>query len=271
MKKAVEVVPYDPKWPEMFELEASRLKETLGANCIAVLHVGSTAVPGLTAKPKIDIIAIVKDTSTVIPPLEEIGYEAKGEFNIPFHVGFAKRESRSSVNLHVYEEGNPEIELNLLFRDYLRTHSEALEEYANLKWSLLSHPASHEKNGLLFRGYTLGKDEFIKKVLQKSGFKGLCMRFCTHHDELKAAKEFRRRCLSNAEAAADLTVDRKKDVHFMFYQGVEVIGYAYVELLAEQQAALRIFVFDKPYQDRGFENHFLTLFERWLKRQGYRK
>jgi GrpB-like predicted nucleotidyltransferase (UPF0157 family) len=72
---------------------------------IAVHHVGFTAVPGLAAKPKIDIIAVVKNTSKIIPEIENLGYEYRGEFNIPLHCGFSKREPDLSVNLHVYEEG----------------------------------------------------------------------------------------------------------------------------------------------------------------------
>ena len=117
--------------------------------------------------------------------LGQIGYVYKGEFNIPFHSGFSK----PGVNLHVYPPENPEIELNLHFRDYLRAHPEAVEEYAALKKQLVSQPASHQKQGR-FTGYNLGKDAFIKKILGLSGFNGLCIRYCTHHDEWAAAKAF---------------------------------------------------------------------------------
>ena len=59
--KLIEFVPYDPIWPKIFEIESENIKQALGDNCVAIHHVGSTAVPGLSSKPKIDIIAVVKD------------------------------------------------------------------------------------------------------------------------------------------------------------------------------------------------------------------
>ena len=85
-----------------------------------------------------DIIAVVKNTTFLEQDLGTIGYTYKGEFNIPFQYGFSKRDTFPEVNLHVYEEGNPEIEINLLFRDYLRNHPRALKEYADLKLYLVS-------------------------------------------------------------------------------------------------------------------------------------
>lgn len=176
MKKKIKVCAYHPEWPGIFNAEALLINQALGEKCVAVHHVGSTSVPGLAAKPKIDIIAVIKDATGLISVLESLGYNYKGEINIPFHFGFAKREGELNVNLHVYHEGNPELELNLKFRDYLREHTDARDEYAQLKYALINEPASHEKNGFRFSGYNLGKDNFIKKILEKSGFTAFCMR-----------------------------------------------------------------------------------------------
>ena len=123
--RKIKVVAYDPHWPKQFEFEATKIKEVLGGNCVSIYHVGSTAVPGLPAKPKIDIIAVVQRPVDAIKSLETIGYDYRGEFNIPMHYGFSKRE-QISVNLHVYQQGNPEVELNLTFRDYLRKYPKIL-------------------------------------------------------------------------------------------------------------------------------------------------
>lgn len=269
--KVIEVVPYNPIWPTLFNLESISLKEVLGENCIAVHHVGSTSVPGLAAKPKIDIIVVVESTHKIYSGLENIGYESRGEYNIPFHCGFSKRTSQYKVNLHVYEEGNPEIELNLLFRDYLRNHSEACKEYAALKFNLIKHPSSHEKNGMRLSGYNLGKDHFIKKILKTSGFNALCLRFCTHYEEWEAAKKFRQHYFFDGAGIVDpytWTFDHKEHVHFIFYQGVEIVGYAHIQFWEDQRAALRILIIDEPYRDHGIGSHFLQLCERWLKKQG---
>ncbi len=273
MISRIEIVPYDFKWPTLFAEEAEKIKQTLNEACVAVHHVGSTAVPRLCAKPKIDIITVVKERALSVPPLEKIDYEYRGEFNIPYHLGFRKRPPLTNINLHVFAEGNPEIELNLLFRDYLRNHPEALEEYAALKLKLVRQDSSHEIIQGPFKGYSLGKDVFIKKTLDQAGFKGQCMRFCTHHDEWETARHFRNKYFFDKIPMTDpytWTFDHKDHVHFIFYQGTKIVGYAHIQLWPKQRAALRIIVIDESFRNEGLGGHFLTLCERWLKEKGYK-
>jgi GrpB-like predicted nucleotidyltransferase (UPF0157 family) len=157
MSKSIEVTQYDPNWPKIFDAEAAIIKQALGDNFVAVRHIGSTSISGMLAKPKIDIIGVVKDGGKSIESLEEAAFTYKGEWNIPFHYGFTKRGG-IKINLHVFEEGHPEIELNLTFRDYLRAHPSACAEYTKIKENLLSDEASFKKQeGHLFSGYNLGK------------------------------------------------------------------------------------------------------------------
>lgn len=167
--KKIVVTPYNPDWPKMFEREAAKIQEALGSNCLAVHHIGSTAVPGLSAKPVIDMIGVVQNPEEAIKPLENLSFKYKGEFNIPMRFYFNRSED-IEANLHVYAEGHPEIELNLLFRDYLRSHPEARDTYADLKKNLLAEPSSYEKTNSLFTGYNLGKDAFIRKILKAAYF-----------------------------------------------------------------------------------------------------
>lgn len=272
MTQKIEIVPYDPIWPQMFEEEAAKIKQALGSNCIAVHHVGSTAVPGLCAKPKIDIITVVKDRTHIIQDLEITGYEYRGEFNIPLHLGFRKRPPLTNVNLHVFEEGNPEIELNLLFRNYLRAHPEVLKEYEALKLKLVSQEASHKIIQGPFKGYTLEKDTFIKKVLDQAGFKGLCMRICIHHDEWGAARTFRQKTFFDKVSITDpytWTFDHKDHAHLVLYKGTKIIGYAHIQLWPDCRAALRIIVVNEKMRGQGLGGYFLSQCERWLKQQGF--
>lgn len=273
MTRKIEIVPYNPAWASLFAEEAEKIKQTLGEKCIAVHHVGSTAVPGLCAKPKIDIIAVVKDRTLVFHDFEKLGYKYRGEFNIPFRMAFTKRDNFPDVNLHVYEDGNPEIELNLLFRDYLCNHSETREEYGELKLNLVAQESLHEKKTAMFSGYNLRKDTFIKQVLDKAGFKGLCMRFCTHHDEWETARSFRKKYFFDKVPIADpytWTFTHQDHVHCVFYQGTKIIGYAHIQLWPEQRAALRIIVIDEPVRAQGLGSHFLALCECWLKEKGFK-
>lgn len=268
----VQVASYDPSWPQLFEEEAVKIKAALGKSCLAIHHVGSTAVPDLWAKPKIDIIAVVASEEGVIPRLEEIGYIYGGEFNIPFRLSFKKRTDVLKVNLYVYEEGNPEIELNLKFRDYLRSHPAAREEYSALKRELVKDPASHEKHKTRFRGYNLGKDHFIKSIIEKTGFEGLCMRLCTHNDEWEAVRHFRQKYFFDKVTMQDpytWTFDHPDHIHFIFYKGIQILGYAHVQLWPDNRAALRIIVIDEQDRKQGYGRHFLDLIERWLQKQGF--
>lgn len=119
--KTVQVLPYDPQWPHIFQTETHCIQKALGDHGMIIHHVGSTSVPGLAAKPVIDIIAVVKNVEKAIAPLEKAGYTHGGEYNIPFKEALTKR-GQNDFNLHVLEHNHPEIELNILFRDHLRKH-----------------------------------------------------------------------------------------------------------------------------------------------------
>ncbi|MBA3603674.1 MAG: GrpB family protein [Parachlamydiaceae bacterium] len=200
---------------KIFEIEASKICEALGDNCIVVHHVGSTSVPSLSAKPVIDIIGVVKDPEKSIQSLEKIGFKYKSEYNIPMRLYFNRSDGSNGVdtNLHVYEEGHPEIELNLLFRDYLRDHPDARDEYAKLKETLLKEKASYEKTNSIFTGYNLNKNAFIRKILKKASFNRIRIMKCTHYAEWEAAKRLRRKYFFDPLSIDD-PYRTKKDHHF---------------------------------------------------------
>lgn len=157
--ESIEVVSYDPQWPQLFAQEAEPIKQALGSNCLALHHFGSTSVPGLEAKPKIDILAVVKELSKINTlALENLGFENRGEV-IASGRYFAKKDP--NIHLHVFEEGNPLIERNLLFRDWLRTHQDDREAYAKLKKDL----SVQYTDGM---AYCLAKTEFINKIIDKA-------------------------------------------------------------------------------------------------------
>jgi len=268
-KKKIIVVPYNPDWPQIFKIESEKIKRALGSNCIAIHHIGSTSVPGLSAKPVIDIIGVVKDPKQAIQSLESLGFKYKGEYNIPMRFYF-KRLEGIETNLHVYREGHPEIELNLLFRDYLRKHPDVRDEYAKLKEDLLRKKSSYEKNNSSFTGYNLGKDAFIRKILQAEGFDRIRIMQCTHYAEWEAAKRLRNKYFFDPLLISDpytWTFDHPEHAHLVFYQGVEIIGYAHIQFWANQRAALRIIVIDENYRRHGLGSQFLQMCEQWLKSQ----
>lgn len=168
MRKVV-VVPHDPKWREIFEHEEKCLSHVLGENVVAIYHIGSTAIPGIYAKPIIDILVEVKDIASVDDPLPmvSLGYEAIGEFGIANRLYFRKESSQKRTHhVHIFEAGSAQVARHLAFRDYMIAHPEEAEEYSELKRTLArDHSTDIEK-------YMDGKDEFIKAIDEKAAGRG---------------------------------------------------------------------------------------------------
>ena len=270
MKKIIEVVPYDPNWPHIYEKEAALIGQALGGNCLAIHHIGSTSVPGLSAKPKIDVIAVVQDPLLARDQLEKIGIQYRGEYNIPLHYGFSKRGD-IDLNLHVYEEAHPEIELNLCFRDYLRNHINKRDEYARLKEELIQDESSFAKENSPFTNYTLRKGDFIREVLRETGFNRIRMLKCNDNTEWNAARHFRNTYFFDPHSIKDpytWTFNHEEHAHLVLYQGTEIISYAHIQFWPNQRAAIRIIATDENKRNQNSGSVFLALIEKWLKSLG---
>ena len=122
LTEPIRVVPYDPAWPRLFDREAARIRAALGDRALRLEHVGSTSVPGLAAKPRIDILLVVADSGdepAYVPALEAAGYALRiREPEWYEHRVFKGPDT--DVNLHVFSPGCPEIDRMLGFRDHLR-------------------------------------------------------------------------------------------------------------------------------------------------------
>lgn len=146
----IEIVEYDLAWPGLFAREAARIRAALGERVVALEHVGSTSVPGLAAKPRIDMLLVVADTAaevTYVPALESAGYVLHiREPDWYEHRLF--RGSDTDINLHVFSAGCEEIDRMLLFRDWLRAHPDDRQRYERTKralaardWAYVQHYA----------------------------------------------------------------------------------------------------------------------------------
>jgi GrpB-like predicted nucleotidyltransferase (UPF0157 family) len=169
MVEPVIVVPYDPRWPSLFALERSRVEAALGPWVEAVEHIGSTAVPGLDAKPVIDLMVGVRDIQGArrcIRPLEEIGYSYWAENPNPdrmLFVRFADAGCTSRThNLHGVEVGGDLWNDRIVFRDHLRSHPEAAGEYARFKQVLAERFRDDRE------AYTRAKTDFISAMLERA-------------------------------------------------------------------------------------------------------
>lgn len=162
----VVVQEYDESWPATFTAEAARLREIFGAELAAIHHIGSTAVPGLPAKPIIDIMPVVQDIARVDElngKMAAFGYEPCGEFGIKGRRFFRKGGEDRTHHVHVFQADNhTEIDRHLSVRNYLRAHPEAALEYGELKARLAKlFPEDIE-------AYMYGKDDFVKNLEQKA-------------------------------------------------------------------------------------------------------
>jgi GrpB-like predicted nucleotidyltransferase (UPF0157 family) len=159
----VEVVDYDPEWPKRYERERDRIAAALGEGVVAIEHVGGTAVPGLPAKPVIDIMVGVPDierAGQAVAGLINLGYQYVPELEsqLPERRYF-RRGVPETHHVHMVALSSDFWEEHLLFRDYLRTHPQAAEEYGKLKRGLAGR----------FRfdrdAYRAGKVPFIETVV----------------------------------------------------------------------------------------------------------
>jgi len=163
-KRRIELASPNPDWKEHFEEEAGKLEEIF-TNLVGIYHIGSTATVGVKAKPVIDILTVVDDLSAVagfVEELEKLGYKYRGEYGLPGREYFEKGNPVHTHHLHVFEEGDREIDRHLLFRDYLNAHPEEARAYSDLKESLAVKYRTDPE------GYTEAKSDFISEIDRKA-------------------------------------------------------------------------------------------------------
>jgi GrpB-like predicted nucleotidyltransferase (UPF0157 family) len=160
-KRQIVIVDYDPGWPERFELERDRIQTALGAKALLIEHIGSTAVPGLAAKPIVDIVVAVADLEdeALEQALESAGYELR--VREPGHRMF--RTPERDVHVHVWLASDPEVERDLRFRDRLRADAADRAEYESLKRELAARDWEDMNE------YAQAKSGLIDVIIEKAG------------------------------------------------------------------------------------------------------
>lgn len=163
------VADYDPAWPAMFEQERTRLHAALGSLVVAIEHVGSTAVPGLAAKPIIDLLvgvhSLTEALSRCIEPLQTLGYAYMPEYRswLPDELFFRRGiPGPWTHHVHIMELSSLRWENRLLFRDYLRAHPEAARAYAKLKRDLAAALGDD------IAAYRTAKDGFVEQIMARA-------------------------------------------------------------------------------------------------------
>ena len=160
----ITLVEYDPHWPQLYEREAQRIRSLLGDRVLQLEHVGSTAVPGLCAKPIIDILLVVADSAyeqSYIPALEAAGYRLRIREPDWFEHRMLKGPD-TDINLHVFSAGASEIERMLRFRDWLRANADDRERYAQIKRELSRQVWANVQN------YADAKTSIVYEILERA-------------------------------------------------------------------------------------------------------
>ncbi len=160
------LMEYDPRWPEQFRRERDRIRNVLGERALAVEHVGSTSVPGLCAKPIIDILLLVENPAeehSFAPLLEKAGYRLRIR-EPQWHEHRMFKKQNPEVNLHVFRTGDEEAGRMLAFRDCLRKDERDRERYAAEKRRLASGCWKYVQD------YADAKTEMINEIMKRADF-----------------------------------------------------------------------------------------------------
>ena len=160
----VELVDYDPSWPELYRREDERIRGALGAKALLLEHVGSTSVPGLAAKPVIDIVLAVADAAgepAYVPDLERAGYDLSAR-EPDWYEHRLFKDADPAVHLHVFSAGCPEVERMRRFRDHLRADDADRRLYEAIKRELAARTWEHVQH------YADSKSEVVEQLLERA-------------------------------------------------------------------------------------------------------
>ena len=160
----ITLAEYDPEWPVLFDREAARIRVVLGDTAVRVEHVGSTSVPGLAAKPIIDILLAVPDSANeqaYVPALESAGYVLRNREPHWFEHRLFKGPD-TNINLHVFTVGAAEIDRMLLFRDWLRADDADRDAYLQVKRDLAKRSWRHVQH------YADSKTAIVQQILARA-------------------------------------------------------------------------------------------------------
>lgn len=222
--KRVELMPPNPEWAVQFEDAAAEIKAILGDNCIAVHHIGSTAIPDIYAKPIVDILPVVKNISVADafnPQFEALGYVCMGEYGITGRRFYWRSKQKRTHNIHLFAEGHPAIARHVAFRDFMRANPDSAKAYSVLKQALarvFSDDTEHYQNG---------KSSFVQWIDYKTGM--------ANNNQLQAEDSIIVQPYNPAwPKLAEAEITAIKTISSVPYVAIEHIGSTAVPMLASK-------------------------------------
>lgn len=164
LNKTIDLEPYNPEWPSMYAKLEVQIRDALGAKALRIEHVGSTSVPGLSAKPVIDMVLAVsnsEDESSYVPPLERLGYVLRIREPDWFEHRLLKAPAIVG-NIHVFSQVCEEIDRMLAFRDWLRINDDDRKLYERTKQELSARTWKYMQN------YADAKSDVVREILDRA-------------------------------------------------------------------------------------------------------
>ena len=246
----IDVVPYNEEWPKMFKIREKELKEALKDNVIKIIHFGSTSVVGLAAKPKIDIMCIVKDLKKAATQVESIGYTGRGELNIPLRL-FYSITKPFVTHVHLLLEDNGDIGWSLKIAEFLRENEKAREMYQNFKLELVKQ----NQNGFQLHAgsvneYTVKKGVIIHEIAKMAGIDAIRFVIASNENELEEFKD-----IPTPENSHNLCL----------YKGLDIVCIAQVTFDEKSKTGKINFITPKVKDDGTYENMMKENIKKWLQ------
>lgn len=164
--RRVELVEYNPEWPQLFSDEARAIKSILKDNCVEIYHIGSTVIPNICAKPIIDILPVVKNIYSVDSlnhEFEKLNYVCMGEYGIPGRRFYWKSKIKRTHHIHLFQQDSPEILRHVAFKNFLIANENYAHAYSLIKKNLANIFFDDIEN------YVDGKASFVQMIEYKSG------------------------------------------------------------------------------------------------------
>lgn len=225
----VQLTDYDPRWPALFEREARRIRAALGDRVRLLEHAGSTSVPGLAAKPIIDMVLAVVDSASeedYVPPMEAAGYVLRIREPEWFEHRLFKGTD-PAANIHVFTEGTPEIDRMLVFRDWLRSNDDDRRLYEQTKRDLAVREWKHVQH------YADAKTEVVAAIMERAlrTHSGRVTGTQSSVSRLRAARELGRQRIARGE----------RPVYHVAWRSS---GYGAIDVTIEELPIIHLFVPD---------------------------
>lgn len=262
-KKTIFIETHNPQWSIFFQKESQKIKSVMGNNVAEIYHVGSTSVPDLAAKPIIDIILVTRDLKSASNFLtsKELGYRYKGEYNLPLRDLYGKKDD-FEIYLHVHLINSAEIELNLLFRDYLRKNKKARQRYESTKIAASKKLNSSEQVETGITKYNLLKNNLIVSILKKAGFSGICTRFVTQDTESKFFDKVKRKFFEDLGSENIPLSAEQNAKKIVLYEGVNLVGAAEISSISLDRFLIN---FAWTNDNENLLKKLLFSIETWIK------